>query len=68
MDGVRNIVSMTPTAARKVCVTCVDEHLRYVHFTIPRAFSTIESATEIMHAVLDRRAAREAWKRNGTNV
>lgn len=64
----RNIVSMTTAPSGRVNVLCVDEHLQYVNFTIPRRFSTLDDAEAIMHAVLDERARRYEWRRNGSNV
>lgn len=64
----RNIVRMTAMPSGRIDVLCVDEHLRYVHFTIPRRLSTLADAETIMHHVLDVRAQREEWHRNGSNV
>ena len=65
---VRNIVRMTTAPSGRVNVLCVDEHLRYVNFTVPHAFSTLDHAEATMHLVLDLRARNEDWKRNGTDI
>lgn len=62
---VRNIVRMTTAPSGRVNVLCVDEHLRYVNFSLPRAFSTLEDAEAIMQAVLDHRARTYQWRQRG---
>lgn len=60
---VRNVVHARQLANGHVDVLCVDEHLHYVHFTVPFARSTTEQIESTMHAVLDHRARRNAWRR-----
>jgi hypothetical protein len=52
---IRNVTRIDGLPGGKVRVQCVDEHLRYVNFIVPRSLSHSEAIHATMDALLDSR-------------
>lgn len=65
---IRNVTQIVRGPGDTAHVTCVDENLRYVRFSVPSSMSTAEHCEAMMHQVLDLRARTQSWRRNGRPV